>query len=181
MGQWNGTASLKAKRTLQEVPVQWKKKEKSPCSRVCGIKCKKQNLLELTQKNGEENTEKSVYTFSNENTFLGKTWNDDTKKETFFLWWYSLWAIWQDLIKFQIHINILISSNPQVPNLQDLMPDDPRWSWCNNNNRNKVHNKYNGTILKPTPLLNPGPWKNYLPVPGAKKLGDRCSKPWDLS
>ena len=27
------------------------------------------------------------------------------------------------------------------PHLRDLMPDDLRWSWCNNNNRNKVHNK----------------------------------------
>ena len=25
----------------------------------------------------------------------------------------------------------------------DLMPDDLRWSWCNNNNRNKAHNKCN--------------------------------------
>ena len=29
-----------------------------------------------------------------------------------------------------------------VPNLWTLMPDDLRWSWCNNN-RNKVHNKFN--------------------------------------
>ena len=29
-----------------------------------------------------------------------------------------------------------------VPNLQDLMPDDLRWSWSNNI-RNKVHNKCN--------------------------------------
>ena len=28
-----------------------------------------------------------------------------------------------------------------VPSLWDLMPDDLRWSWCNNNDRNKVHNK----------------------------------------
>ena len=28
-----------------------------------------------------------------------------------------------------------------VPNVWDLMSDDLRWSWCNNNNRNKVHNK----------------------------------------
>ena len=32
-----------------------------------------------------------------------------------------------------------------VPSLQDLMPDDLRWNWCNNN-RNKVHNKCN--VLK---------------------------------
>ena len=29
----------------------------------------------------------------------------------------------------------------RVPNLQDLMPSDLRWSWCND--RNKVHNKCN--------------------------------------
>ena len=29
-----------------------------------------------------------------------------------------------------------------LPNLWDLMPDDLRWGWCNNN-RNKVHNKCN--------------------------------------
>ena len=35
-----------------------------------------------------------------------------------------------------------LSSRAGVPNLQDLMPDDLRWSWCNNN-RNKVQNKCN--------------------------------------
>ena len=30
-------------------------------------------------------------------------------------------------------------TNSGVPNLQDLIPDDLRWIWCNNN-RNKVHN-----------------------------------------
>ena len=30
-----------------------------------------------------------------------------------------------------------------VPSLWDLMSDDLRWSWCNNNNRNKVYNKCN--------------------------------------
>ena len=29
----------------------------------------------------------------------------------------------------------------RVHNLQNLMPDDLRWSWYNNNNRNKVHRK----------------------------------------
>ena len=31
---------------------------------------------------------------------------------------------------------------PGVPSFQDLMPDDLRWSWCNNK-RNKAHNKCN--------------------------------------
>ena len=41
-----------------------------------------------------------------------------------------------------------------VPKLWDLMPDDLRRSWCNNN-RNKVHNKCNalGLTLKPSSHL----------------------------
>ena len=50
----------------------------------------------------------------------------------------------------------------KVPNLQDLMPDDLRWSWCNNN-RNKVHNKLN--VLESSRIipLSPSPYKNCLP------------------
>ena len=88
-----------------------------------------------------------------------------------------IWAIWQDLIKFQIHINRLIFSNPQVPNLRDLMPDDLRWSWCNNN-RNKVHNKYhvlesswNHPSLQPMEELS-----SEKLVPGAKMLGTATVK-----
>ena len=45
------------------------------------------------------------------------------------------------------------SSSAVVPNLLDLMPDDLRWNWCNNN-RNKVHSKCNSfeLILKPSPF-----------------------------
>ena len=43
-----------------------------------------------------------------------------------------------------------IISSPGIRNLQDWMPDDLRWSW-HNNNRNKVHNKYN--MLKSSPSL----------------------------
>ena len=43
------------------------------------------------------------------------------------------------LPKFQI-------IRPGVPNLQDLMPDDLWWSWCNNN---KVHSKCN--VLESSP------------------------------
>ena len=60
-----------------------------------------------------------------------------------------------------------IFSNLGVSNLQDLMPDDLRWSWCNNN-RNKVHNKCNGIESSPnhpsTPICGnivfdvTGPW-----------------------
>ena len=48
-----------------------------------------------------------------------------------------------------------------VPNLQDLMPDNPRWGWCNN--RNKVHSKCNVLESSQNHPLYPGPWKNYLP------------------
>ena len=56
-----------------------------------------------------------------------------------------------------------------VPNLWDLMPDDLRWRWCNNN-RNKVHNKFNvfesSTTVPPHPpsasgkvfFQGTGPW-----------------------
>ena len=52
-----------------------------------------------------------------------------------------------------------------VFNLQDLMSDDLRWSWCNNN-RNKVHNKCNALESSPKhlqPSPHPHPWKNCLP------------------
>ena len=48
-----------------------------------------------------------------------------------------------------------------VPSLQYLMPDDLRWSWCNNN-RKKVHNKCNALGSSGN---HPSPWstKNCLP------------------
>ena len=53
----------------------------------------------------------------------------------------------------------------------DLMPNDLRWNWCNNNNnRNEVHNKCH---LLNHPLI-PGPWTNCLPwnqSPEPKRLG----------
>ena len=55
------------------------------------------------------------------------------------------------------------SSGAGSPNLQDPMPDDLRWSWCNNN-RNKVHNKSDALESSPTPTpLLPSPWKSCLP------------------
>ena len=44
-----------------------------------------------------------------------------------------------------------------VPNLRDLMPDELRWNWCNNN-RNKVDIKYNALESSP----HSSPWKNCL-------------------
>ena len=71
------------------------------------------------------------------------------------------------------------SSRAGVPKLQDLMPEDLRWSWCDNKNRNEVHNKCNALVSSqnyPYPL--PGPWKNSFtkPVAGVKKAGDGWSR-----
>ena len=64
-----------------------------------------------------------------------------------------------------------------VPNLQDLRPDDLRWSWCNNN-RNKVPSKchvlessWNLPSLQSVEGLS-----SVKPVPGAKKLGTATAK-----
>ena len=62
----------------------------------------------------------------------------------------------------------------RVPNLQDLMPDDLRLSWCNNN-RNKGHNKCNVLETSPTTLVH-GNIVNPKPVPGAKNVCDCCFK-----
>ena len=63
------------------------------------------------------------------------------------------------------------------PNLQELMLDDLRYNWCNNN-RNKVHRKC--STLEPS--------RNHLPpqsmeklsstklLSGTKKVGDHCCK-----
>ena len=47
-----------------------------------------------------------------------------------------------------------------APNLQDLMPDDLRWSWCNNN-RNIVRNKCNA--FEPS-------WNHPSPLESVEKL-----------
>ena len=62
-----------------------------------------------------------------------------------------------------------------VPKLWDLMSDDLEWSWYNNNNRNKVHNKCNSLNNPETIPSHNSPWRNCLPqnqslVP--KKFGD---------
>ena len=55
-----------------------------------------------------------------------------------------------------------------VPNLQDVLSYNPRWSWCNNNNRTKVHNKCNALETPWNHSPHPSPWKNCL--------GDCCFK-----
>ena len=58
---------------------------------------------------------------------------------------------------------------PGVPDLQDLMPDDLRWRWCNND-RNKIHNKCN--VLESSP--------NHLPTPVCGKVVFHETCPWCL-
>ena len=70
----------------------------------------------------------------------------------------------------------MFSSVTGVPSLWDLMPDDLRWSWCDNN-RNKGRNKRNA--LESSRTIS-HPWSveklsSTKPVPHAKKVGDRCS------
>ena len=70
-----------------------------------------------------------------------------------------------------------------VPNLQDLMPDDLRWSWYNNT-RNKVRNNvmhfesfenHPACPLPPFPSLSVrGKTVFTKPVPGVKKVRDCC-------
>ena len=67
----------------------------------------------------------------------------------------------KDILGIQIVISSSGDFKAGVLNPQDLMLDDLRWKWYNNN-RNKVHRKWlcAWIILKPYPL--PGPWKTCL-------------------
>ena len=49
----------------------------------------------------------------------------------------------------------------RVPSLWYLMPDNLRWRWCNND-RNKVHNKYNTLESSWNHLPSPSLWKNCI-------------------
>ena len=75
-------------------------------------------------------------------------------------------------------VTTAIWSKAGVPNLQDLMLDDLRWSW-RNNNRNKVHNKCNVLELSRNPP--PQPWSmgklsSMKLAPSAKKVVDCWSR-----
>ena len=63
------------------------------------------------------------------------------------------------------------SSRPGVSNLQDLTPDDLRWSWWNNNN---MHNKCNAfeSSWNHLPPRSMEKLSSKKPVPGANKIGD---------
>ena len=71
---------------------------------------------------------------------------------------YSTVFLYSFILQFSFSFG---SYKPGVPKLQDLMPDDLRWSWYNNN-RNKVHNKCNflESLRNHLPTLNL--WKNCL-------------------
>ena len=75
---------------------------------------------------------------------------------------------------------ILLFPRSRVLNPWDLVPDDLRCSWCNNNknnNRNWVHYwmYYAWIISKPSlPLPVCGKISSTKLVPGAKKVGDCC-------
>ena len=58
------------------------------------------------------------------------------------------------------------------PNLWDVMPDDLRWSWCNNNRAHNIvmHLNHPQTIA-PSSMEKLSSTK---PVPGAKKVGNCC-------
>ena len=62
-----------------------------------------------------------------------------------------------------------------VPSLQDLMPDDLRWSWCNNN-RNKVHNTCNMLESSPNHRPHPHPPVHWKIV--SHEIGPWCQKGW---
>ena len=55
-----------------------------------------------------------------------------------------------------------------VPNLQELMPDNLRWSWCTNNNRDRVHSECNVVWIAlkltslPQSMKNCLPWNHFL-------------------
>ena len=87
---------------------------------------------------------------------------------------FQLRKFFKSLIKLQYHLRVeasycstlphwarcscFLSAKPGVSNLQNLMSDDPSWSWCNNN-RDKVHNTFNAFELSPNHPSNPlCPW-----------------------
>ena len=63
---------------------------------------------------------------------------------------------------------ICLSTKPGVPSLWDLVPDNLRCSWCNNN-RNKVHNKCKALES----------FQNHPPTPSVEKLSF-TGLPWWL-
>ena len=74
---------------------------------------------------------------------------------------------------------LLIPSRAGFTNLHDLMPDNLRWSQCNNN-RKEGHNKCN--VLESYPLpQSVEQLSSTKQVPGGKKVGDCCSRVFSIS
>ena len=69
------------------------------------------------------------------------------------------------------------NSKAGIPNLQDLMPNDLKWSWCNNN-RNKAHNKCNVLESSRTtcPVHGKSPKKIFDYPPQSKSLGTMAQR-----
>ena len=97
------------------------------------------------------------------------------------LWWVNDCSVLANKHTFTV------SCSSGVPGLQDLMPDDLRWSWCNKK-RNKVHKECNTLVSSwnhhTTPLwencllLNQSlNWTELKPVPSAKMVGDQSYRP----
>ena len=65
------------------------------------------------------------------------------------------------------------SSKTGVPNFWDLTADDLRWNWCNNNNRNKLHNQCNALESSPNHPTPPICGKTVF-----KETDPWCQKRW---
>lgn len=97
---------------------------------------------------------------------LTKDWNSDMilKLEDIILW-----ICQKD--KYRVILFYMKSSRAWVANLQNLMPNDLRWSWCKHN-RNKMHNKCNlresSQNHSDTPTLVHRKLLSTKPIPGTK-------------
>ena len=81
------------------------------------------------------------------------------------------------LVNYSLHLCLT-----GVPSLQDLRPDDLRWSRCDNN-RSKVHNTVNVFTSSQNSLTQPQSVEKRSSVklvPGAKKVEDHWHKGWTV-
>ena len=76
---------------------------------------------------------------------------------------------WMQFMEYILVDSWAISGLAVVPNLWDLMPDDLRWRWCNNN-RNKVHSR----SFQNYPLAVHGKVVFHKTGPWCQKVGDHC-------
>ena len=90
-------------------------------------------------------------------------------------WCYNEEQLNQNLCRKTLEFCIFLSSphNASVPNLQDLMPDDLRWSWYNNNKVHSICNLLESFWNHPVhpiweknciPWNNPCCWKDWGPL-----------------